>query len=86
MKKKAKYLTQMTGVDTLLVAGGAGFTPSEAQLGHCAYGERANCHLLYPEGRSGAVPLHPSEMNLDPLDAWIGDISRHAQIVTPVLV
>jgi hypothetical protein len=77
-RRKAHYLNDLTGVDAHWVAG----VPVARRLLRSwaiAPLNRPACHLLDDDGRCGAVPLHPSHLNLAPLDAWLGDIARHAR-------
>ena len=79
-QSKAKYLSEMTGVDTLIIAGVPVSRRLQRSWAIAPFTEK-KCQLMDSEGRSGAVPLHPTDMNLEPLDAWLEDISKHARIM-----
>jgi len=66
------------GVDTLLVAG-VPVARRPLRAWAIAPLGGTHCQLGDPEGRSGSVPLHPGRANLQALDAWLTDVSLHAQ-------
>lgn len=78
LSTKARYRTAIVGVDTLLVAG-----VPVARRPRRAWAispiDSALCRLNDPEGRTGAIPLHPGRRDFRPLDAWVGEVSLYAQ-------
>jgi hypothetical protein len=78
LMSKSKYRSGIVGVDTLLVAG---VPVSRRPLRSWAIAplDSTMCRLNDPEGRTGGVPLHPGRRDLRALDAWVADVSLHAQ-------
>lgn len=75
---KSKYRLGMLGTDTQLIAGvPVPRTPLRSWA--IAPWTGSSCRLGDPEGRSGGIPLNPGDLDLGPLDSWVGDLSIHAQ-------
>jgi hypothetical protein len=78
LEEKSKYRLGIVGVDTQFVAGVAvQRRPVRSWAVAPLFG--SNCRLSDPEGRTGTIPLHPAELDLGPLDAWVADVSLHAR-------
>lgn len=78
MASKSKYRMHIVGVDTQFVAG-VPVPRRPLRSWSVAPLDGTICRLSDPEGRTGGIPLHPGKLELGPLDAWVGDVSLHAQ-------
>lgn len=78
LSSKSKYRVRIVGVDTLLVAG-VPVARRPLRAWAIAPLNSALCRLNDPEGKTGGVPLHPGRNDTGALDAWVADISLHAQ-------
>jgi hypothetical protein len=78
LSSKSKYLVDIVGIDILLVAG---VPVARRPLRSWAIAplDSTLCRLHDPQGRTGGVPLHPGRLDLRALDAWVADVSLHAQ-------
>lgn len=76
--EKSKYRLAIVGLDTQFVAG----VPVQRRpLRSWAVAPLlgSTCRLRDPEGRTGCIPLRPTDLDLGPIDAWVADISLHAR-------
>jgi len=78
LAEKTRYRNQLVGLDTLFIARGPQ-TRRPLRSWSAAPIRSSHCRVADPQGIGGTIPMDANEAAFPALDAWLGDVLRHAQ-------